>query len=191
MMLIPSLKGLATVLMLAFAQPSLLAQEIVHAMVGTVTEVDPTTSSITLQLSDRASASFDFKPNLSAPVSFNKILREEPETASKLPTMATHVIVYYYGLSPVIAVAVKELGNKVESITGTITNTNEAGRFMTIQSETGQLATCSVSNETTVETPYGAVDGTKYSPQKGDKVSAVCNDEDGKELAQFIHPLND
>jgi hypothetical protein len=191
MMLIPSLKGLATVMILACAQPSLLAQEIVHAMVGTVTEVDPTSSSITLQLSDRASASFDFKPDLSAPVSFDKTLREEPETASKLPTMATHVIVYYYGLSPVIAIAVKDMGNKVDSITGTITNTNEAGRYITIQSETGHLATCSVSNETTVETPYGAVDGSKYSPKKGDQVSAVCNYEDGRELAQFIHPLDD
>ena len=191
MMMIGSIKDLALVAILGFAQPSLLAQEIVHAMAGTVAGIDPTTGSITLQLSDRTSASFDFKPDLSAQVSFDKTLREQSGTASELSKGATHVIVYYYGLSPLTAIAVKDLGAKVESITGTIASINEIGRYITIQSEAGQQATCSVSNETTVETPYGAVDGTKYSAQRGEKASMVCNYEAGKELAQFIHPLND
>jgi hypothetical protein len=189
--MIGSIKGLALVTILAFAQTSLLAQEMVHAMVGTTAGSDPTTHSITLQLSNRTSALFDSKPDLSTPISFDKTLREESVTVNELPKASTHVIAYYYGLSPVIVVAVKDLGKKIESITGTITSIDETGHSITIQSETGQLATCFVSSETTVETPYGAVDGTKYSAQKGDKVNSVCTNEAGKEIAQFIQPLND
>ena len=190
-MMIRSIKCLASVTILAIAGPSLLAQEIVHAMAGTITEIAPTNSSITLQLPDRTSTSLDFKPDLSAPISFDKALREEPAIARELPKGATHVIVYYYGLSPLIAVSVKDLGKEIESITGKIAGVSGTSGNMTIQSDTGQQLTCYVSNETTVETPYGAVDGTKYSPREGERVNAVCNHESGKEVAQFIHPLND
>lgn len=190
-MMIGSIKGLALVTILVVAGPSLFAQEIVHAIAGTITGIVPTNSSITLQLPDRTSTSFDFKPDLSAPISFDKALREEPAIARELPKGATHVIVYYYGLSPLIAVSVKDLGKDVESITGKITSVNGTTRNITIQSDTGRRVTCFVSNETTVETPYGAVDGTKYSPREGESVNAVCNYEAGKEVVQFIHPLND
>jgi hypothetical protein len=190
-----TMKGLINVLallaILAFAQTSLLAQELVHAMVGTTAGSDPTTGSITLQLADRTSASFDSKPDLSTHIAFDDTLRNESTTVNELPKGTTHVIVYYYGLSPAIVVAVKDLGQKIESVIGTITSIDETDHSITIQSETGQLATCYVSSETTVETPYGALDGTKYSVQKGEKVSSVCTNEAGKEMAQFIQPLND
>jgi hypothetical protein len=185
------INSLTLVAILVFAQTSVLAQELVHAMVGTITGSDPTTGSITLQLADRTSASFDSKPDLSTHIAFDKTLRKESAAVSELPKGTTHVIVYYYGLSPAIVVAVKDLGQKIESVTGTITSIDETDHSITIQPETGQLATCYVSSETTVETPYGAVDGTKYSVQKGEKVSSVCTNEAGKEMAQFIQPLND
>ena len=184
------INGLALVAILGFA-PSLLAQELVHAMVGTITGSDSITGSITLQLADRTSASFESKPDLSTHIAFDKTLRNESATVNELPKGTTHVIVYYYGLSPAIVVAVKDLGKRIESITGTIASIDEAEQSITIQPETGQSATCYVSNETTVETPYGAVDGTKYSVRKGEKVNSVCTNVAGKEMAQFIQPLND
>lgn len=190
-MMIGSIKGLALVTILAFAGPSLLAQEIVHAVAGTIARIDPTNSSITLQLPDKKTVSFDSKPNLSAPISFDKTLRDESTMASGLLKEADHVIVYYYGLSPAIAVSVRGLGKEIEAITGTIVGISETNRTITIQSETGRGETCYVSEQTTVETAYGAVDGTKYSPRKGEKVNAVCNYEASKEVAQFIQPLND
>jgi hypothetical protein len=191
MLMIGSIKGLVSVTILAFTGPSLLAQEIVHAMVGTIAERDPANSSITLQLPDKKFASFDFKPHSSAPISFDKTLRDESATATGLPKEANHVIVYYYGLSPAIAVSVKDLGKEIEAITGTIVGISEANRTITVQSETGGQDICYLNDQTTVETPYGAVDGTKYSPRKGEKVNVVCNYEVGKEVAQFIQPLND
>lgn len=190
-MMIGLIKGLVSATILAFAGPSLLAQEIVHAMAGTIARIDPANSSITLQLPDKKTVSFDFKPHLSAPISFDKTLRDEAAMASGLPKEANHVIVYYYGLSPAIAVSVKDLGKEIAAITGTIVGISETNRAITVQSETGRGETCNVSDQTTVETAYGAVDGTKYSPRKGEKVNAVCNYEAGKEVAQFIQPLND
>jgi len=189
--MIGSIKGLVSFAILAFAGPSLLAQEIVHAMAGTIAQIDPANSSITLQLTDNKSVSFDLKPHVSTPISFDKTLRDESAMASGLPKEANHVIVYYYGLSPAVAVSVKDLGKVIEAITGTIVGISETNRTITVQSEAGRGETCYVSDQTTVETAYGAVDGTKYSPRKGEKVNAVCNYEAGKEVAQFIQPLDD
>jgi hypothetical protein len=190
MMLKGLINGLALVAILVFA-PSLPAQEMVHAMVGTITGSDPTTGSITLQLADRSSVSFDSKPDLSTHIAFDNTLRNQSTTVNELPKGTTHLIVYYYGLSPAIVVAVKDLGKAIESITGTIASIDETNQSITIRPETGQLATCYLSKETTVETAYGAVDGTKYSVRNGERVSSVCTNEAGKEMAQFIQPLND
>lgn len=190
-MMIGSIKGLVSVTILAFAGPSLLAQEIVHAIAGTIARIDPANSSITLQLPDKRTVSFDFRPHVSAPISFDKTLRDESAMASGLPKEANHVIVYYYGLSPAIAVSVKDLGKEIEELTGTIVGVSESNRTITAQSETGRQDTCYVSNQTTVETAYGAVDGTKYSPRIGEKVNEVCNYDAGKEVAQFIQPQSD
>jgi hypothetical protein len=186
-----SIKALASAAVLVFAAQILCAQEIVHAIAGSIASVNPANGSFTLQLPDNSYSSFNFKPNPSTRISLAKTLREGPGTVSVLPKQATHVIVYYYGLAPMIAISVKDLGEDVESISGAITSADKAARSITVQPDSGGADTCRFVTATTIETSLGAVDAAKYSPRRGERVNMVCSSQAGTEVAQFIQRLND
>jgi hypothetical protein len=189
-MLINAITSLMPIAVLAVALPNLFGQEIVHAMAGTLTRIDPAGGSLTLKLPDQSTETFELKTVLSAQISFDKTLREESVTPSELPHGDTNAIVYYFGLSPLIAVAVKDLGKGAATITGTVARADKAKRSIETKTAKGGENTCYLTKDTTVETSSGAVDGTRYSPQSGERVSMICTEKGGREEAEFVQSLN-
>ena len=160
------------------------AQMIVHATAGTIA---PASSPTRLSIKDTEQNvdifAISATPNT---VNFDKSLREKTQAPNQLPKTATTVIVYYYGYSPETAVAVKDLGPKVDDISGTVTHTDSSHHTVTVHTTDGKDTLCYVSPETTIDTPNGVQNGARLGVHKGDKLSIVCTPDAGKEDAQFI-----
>jgi hypothetical protein len=72
------------------------AQEVVHALTGTVTSMNP---GKTIQVDTDDGAELDFKDltKSNIPLEFDKDLRAQATSADRFNTKGTHVIVYYFG----------------------------------------------------------------------------------------------
>jgi hypothetical protein len=144
-----------TIIFLACALPGLNAQEILHAVTGTVTNNGHIKQSLIIQKSDQSSEVFEVGKSSSAPVTLDKALQKNTETVDKLPEGTSHVIVYYYGVSPETAVAVEDIGDKVLSITGRVTHVDKKQHTIAIRADGGSESTCSVESGTTLEMSDG------------------------------------
>lgn len=167
---------------------TLSAQEIVHATTGKLLQLDPSTSALTIQDAEQTTRTFDVKQANSLQVSFDKSLKEDAEPIDKLSSRGDHVIVYYFGGFKQIAVAAKDLGKKAEDISGKITGVNKNQHTVTVTLKDGSTKTFYIAKDAAVETSMGVVLGSKYSPKKGESISATCTIADGKEVAQFLDP---
>lgn len=178
-----------TVIFLACTLPGLNAQEILHAAAGTVTNSGHIKQSLVIQKSDQSSEVFEVAKSSPAPVTLDKAFQKDTETVDKLPKGTSHVIVYYYGLSPETAIAVEDIGDKVLSITGRVSHVDKKQHTVAIRVDGGTESICSVESGTAVEMSDGVKDGAKNYPSDGDRVTAVCTEEAGKEAARFIKIL--
>lgn len=75
---------------------ALTAQEVVHALTGTVTAMS---LGKTIQVDADDGSEVDFKDftKLNIPLEFDRNLRAQATSADKFTTKGTHVIVYYFG----------------------------------------------------------------------------------------------
>jgi hypothetical protein len=178
-----------TIIFLACALPGLNAQEILHAVTGTVTNNGHIKQSLIIQKSDQSSEVFEVGESSFAPVTLDKAFQNNTETVDKLPKGTSHVIVYYYGLSPETAVAVEDIGDKVLLITGRVSHVDKKQHTIAIRADGGSESVCSVESGTAVEMSDGVKDGAKNYPSDGDRITAVCTEEAGKEAARFIKLL--
>jgi hypothetical protein len=161
------------------------AQEVVHAVAGTVTAGVPSKDVLTLHEPDQTVEVFNLK-GASSSLKFDKVLMEKTETADKLEKAKTTVIVYYYGYSPETVLAVRDLGSDVRNVVGVVTHTDKAAHTITVHTSDGKDNICALAPDTTVNTENGVVDGEKYSIKKGQKVSVMCTASGGKDTAEFI-----
>jgi hypothetical protein len=183
-----SMKSVGTTLLLIFGSAAftfLNAQEIVHATAGALAG-GKSADSLSVKEPGQSAEVFRVNGSSSAHIDFDKLLRSKTETPDKLANAQTNVIVYYYGYSPQIAVAVKDLGTQVSYVSGKITSSDKGQHSVTIRGEDGKDHICYVDAETTLETASGVVSGAKDFPRKGQNVNAVCKQDDGKEDAQLI-----
>jgi hypothetical protein len=170
------------------ALSTLHAQEIVHATAGALAG-GRSKDSLSIKDSEQSVEVFRINGSSSVHVDFDKSLRAKTETLDKLANAKTNVIVYYYGYSPETAIAVKDLGTRVQYLHGKITRSDKGQHTITIRAEDGKDHICYVDADTTMETSSGVVSGAKDFPRKGQSVSAVCTEDAGKEDAQLIVTL--
>ncbi len=169
-----SLKALLACAFLTAAVSSLPAQDVVHAIPGTLASLDPATGSLTLKTESGAPATFTYKAGV---------------MASNVKA-GDHVIVSYIGDSEGLrVVSVRDLGSNVSSLSGTITRVDKGKHAITIQTPSGEQV-CYISKDAAVDMTDGVVDGANYTAtaQKGDKVSVDYTNEAGKKTVQFVEP---
>ena len=82
----------------------------------------------------------------------------------KLSKGTSHVIVYYYGVSPETAVAIEDIGVKVLSVTRRVSQVDKKQHTIAIRVDGDSESICSVESGTAVEMSDGVKDGAKKSP---------------------------
>lgn len=163
------------------------AQEVVHALTGTVSSINSATKTITVFQDNGTQGQFSDATNAKAHLSLDKKVALDTTSADAFKKTGAYVVVLYYGNdSSRTAVALKNLGaGPFSSATGTVTKF-EGKRSISIEDSSGATQTFKINPDTIGEGYLGAVDGYKFQVSKGDKVRVVASSESGSPTALFI-----
>jgi hypothetical protein len=165
-----------------------IAQEVIHALAGTVKSIDSKAMTIEVNTDD---GSDEFFKALTRPVDI--VDYDKKMTAGALPARtfnkdATHVIVYYFGDGTIpTAVAFQDLGTgPLEKDSGTVLNYDRHHHLLTIETKQGVKQSFEIGPKSVAETAVGAVEGYKYDPERGDQVRVTSEHSQSNETALFI-----
>lgn len=167
------------------------AQEMIHAITGTVTAVQPKVGMIEISTDDGSSGHFKCLEKNNVSYDFDKSVRENATPADKFTTVGAHVIVYYFGDSDVrTAVALRDLGTTpVMTTRGTVVKLNRKEHQLIIKNGTGGQVTFALDPTTVGDTATGVADSYKFDFAKGDPVQVIAKQSKGNEAALLIAPV--
>jgi hypothetical protein len=167
------------------------AQEVVHALSGTVNNINLAAKTITVLTDDGSGDTFKALTDSKTPVEFDKTLRSDATAADAFKKKETRVIVYYFGGGDVrTAVALRDLGpGPFRKFSGAVVKFEGKDHSISIKDQSGALASFKITQSTVADTGMGAVDGFKFEPEKGDQVRVISTDANGTATALFIKSL--
>ncbi len=184
-----TVKAWLVVCCLSLVPLSSLAQEIVHALAGTVSAVDATAKTVTVKTDDGSEGLFKDSTDSKIPIEFNKDLRAQTTAADAFAKTGTSVIVYYFGDGDVrTAVSLQNLGvGALMKSSGTVMKFDRHKHLLTVQTSSGAKEVFEITPKTVTETSFGAVEGEKFNAQKGDHVRVTASPDGGGQTALFIN----
>jgi aspartate/methionine/tyrosine aminotransferase len=164
------------------------AQEVVHALAGIVSAIDPTQQTISISTDDGSEGLFKDLTKYNASLDFDKTIRADSIAADAFTKKGAHVIVYYFGDGDVrTAVALRDLGGgPLQKISGSVYKFNKHEHLLTIKDIAGTSESFHIDPKTVAETAVGAVEGERFDPAKGDHVRITATLTDGIQDALFI-----
>jgi hypothetical protein len=166
------------------------AQEMIHAVSGTVTTIHPKIQMMDIETDDGSSGSFQWSKS-SVAMDFDKSVSAKAIAADKFTTLHTPVIAYYYGVGQVrTIVALHKLGAGpfIKSI-GRVVKLDRHDHMLTIKNNTGGEETYHIDAKTVADTDTGVVTNYKFDFNKGVQVRVVARKANGSETALLIFPV--
>lgn len=162
------------------------AQEVIHALTGTVSSINAAAHTITVFQDGGQQSTFQ-DMEAKHRVSLDKRIAAEATTIDDFKKQGAYVIVFYYGDSdPRTVVAIKNLGEgPFSSTTGTLKKI-DGHRTIVLTDSSGKEQTFKIGSQTVAEGMFGAVQGSKFDAQKGAQIRVVSKDVDGSPTALFI-----
>ncbi len=167
------------------------AQEMIHAVTGTVSSIDKYTKIITVMQDNGTTGFYQEMVNPKTRVSFDRKVEAESTAAPSFDKQGAYVIVFYFGQdSNRTVVALKSLGQGPFAQTnGTVTRFDGHAREITVQDETGKQQTFKIDPTTVAEGTFGVTEGMKFHADKGDHVRIVSSNVSGAPTALFVRDL--
>ena len=166
------------------------AQEVIHALTGTVTSTDAPAKTITVFTNDRSGGLFKDMTDPNTPIISDKNIRAVSTSVDTFNKKGAYAIIFYYGAGDGrTAVALRNLGaGPFSRDTGTIVKI-DGKNSISIANGSGAINSFRLSATTVAETDYGAVVGYKYQPHMGDRVRVTAMAVNGNATALFINTL--
>ena len=167
------------------------AQEVVHALCGTVRSINSTDKTITIVTDNGTSALFKEMTKPEVRLDFDKRIRAEAIAPDTSTNNGDHVIVYYFGSGDVqTAVALQDLGTgPFKETSGTVIKFDRRERLLTLKKNSGVEESFHLDPKTVAETPYGAMEGLELDAKDGDQVQVTASSVNGNEMALFIRTM--
>ena len=167
-----------------------MAQEIVHALSGTVESVNPKIKMTEISTDNGTSGYFEWLKKTGTEINFDKNVRADAVEADKFTDKGAHVIVYFVGDGQVrTIVAVRDLGaGPLEKTSGTVVKLNRHDRLLTIKTSAGAEESFRIDPKTVADTANGVAEDFKYDFSKGDSVLVTAAPSNGGETALLIAP---
>ncbi len=165
------------------------AQEVVHALTGTVSSIDTVAKTITLFTDKGSEAQFRPLADPQERLVFDKKIRANAMAADTFKEYGKYVIVFYFGYSDVrTAVAVRSLGQgPFMSAIGTVVKFDGRGHSISIKDESGAVQSFKITGDTIAETGVGVMDGFKFHTDEGNRVRVVATTVNDSPTALFIN----
>jgi len=163
------------------------AQQVVHALTGTVSSINVATKTISVFQDNGTQGEFSDATNSKQHLSFDKKVALDTTAADVFKKTGAYVVVLYYGGDQErTAVALKNLGSgPFTSSTGTVVKF-DSKRAIQVTDSSGATQNFKITQDTIGEGYMGAVDGFKFQAQKGDKVRIVAAKDDSGLTALFV-----
>ena len=176
---------------LAFTPSTAFAQQMIHAITGTVTAVYPKIGTIEVSTDDGSLGHFKCLTKSGAHFDFDKNIRADSVEADKFTTVGSHVIVYFFGDSDNrTAVALRDLGTTpVLMSRGTVVKLSRKEHLLTIKNATGGEESFTLDPKTVGDTPTGVAIGLKFDFDKGAPVRVMATQANGNQSALLIAPV--
>ncbi len=168
-----------------------IAQEVVHALTGTVSSINPAGKEITLFLDSGSSGVFNEMENSKTSLSFDKKVREDTTAAAAFDKQGAYVILFYFGgQDNRTAVALRNLGRgPFASTLGIVTNFESRDHSITVKDQSGTIQSFKIDAKTVAEGDSGVVDGLRFQARKGDHVRIVGSSANGNPVALFVREM--
>jgi hypothetical protein len=169
------------------------AQEVVHALSGTVSAINPTTKTIIINTNDGSFGLFKEPAKSNLPLLFENDIRSRTTPADTFQDKGAQVIVYYFGggfgqSSDRTVVALQNLGaGPIEKDTGTVVKFNK--HALTIKTDSGAEETFQIGDSAVAETATGAARAEKFDPGKGDQVRVIAALDNGQKTLIFVREM--
>jgi hypothetical protein len=172
---------------LGFISAPATAQQVVHALTGTVSSINNTSKTISVFQDNGTQGDFSDATDSKAHLSIDKKVSLETTAADTFKKTGAYVVVLYYGGGQDrTAVALKNLGaGPFTSISGTVVKF-EGKRSLSVEDSSGATENFRITQDTIGEGYLGAVDGFKFQAQKGDKVRVVAAKDESGLTALFV-----
>jgi hypothetical protein len=173
---------------LLFPAPQIMAQEIVHALIGSVSSINTADKTITLFQDSGSRATFRVMPSSNTRIAFDKKIADEVTPATEFQKQGAYVILFYFGNEENrTAVALKNLGaGPFSATTGEVTEWNGHDRSLSVRDKDGAIHSFKIDAQTVAETGFGAVNGLKFGINKGEQVRLVSSLKDGTPAVLFL-----
>lgn len=164
------------------------AQEIVHAVSGTVMKVDPQAKTLRIKTNDGTEGLFTVTSKPGMQVSLDRDIKDHTTDAATFNKAADTVVVFYYGNADTrSAVAVQDLGpGPFTKVEGTVTKWNRHQQMLTLKDTSGKEHTFHIDPKAVAETMDGAVPGNRLDPQKGSDALVLASTGSGTPAALYI-----
>jgi hypothetical protein len=167
---------------------SMAAQEVIHALTGTVVAIDKDAKTISVLQDSGFRTEFKEMTNAETPIVFDKKVAAETMAVNAFEKSGAYAIVFYYGEGPdQTVVALKNLGpGPFTATVGTVKKFEGRAHSILVEDEAGRVQTIKINSATIAETDSGVVVGMKFQAQKGDQVRVISTDLSGTLTALFI-----
>ncbi|HEY6489059.1 MAG: hypothetical protein WCC26_20205 [Terracidiphilus sp.] len=164
-----------------------VAQSVVHALTGTVSDIDPAGKTITVFLDGGSNDVFNDQTNSKARLSVDRKLIADATAVDAFKKKGAYVIVFYFGGRDTrTAVALRSLGTGPFVAAKGKVEKYERDHSITVADSSGAEHTFQITPDTVAEGGSGAVDGLKFEAQKGDQVRVVGTSANGSPIALFL-----
>ena len=172
---------------LGFISAPVAAQQVVHALTGTVSSINSATKTVSVFQDNGMQGEFADGTDSKARLSIDKKVSLDTTSSDAFKKTGAYVVVLYYGGDQDrTAVAFKNLGaGPFTSASGTVIKF-ESRHAIQVMDSSGTTETYKITQDTIGEGYLGAVDGYKFQAQKGDKVRIVASKDDSGFTALFV-----
>jgi hypothetical protein len=179
--------GIALSVFLGLIEPPATAQQVVHALTGTVSSINSVTKTISVFQDNGTQGEFSDGTDSKTRLSIDKKVVLDTTAADAFKKTGAYVVVLYYGGDQDrTAVALKNLGSgPFTSVTGSVVKF-DGKHSIAVEDSAGATQNFKISQDTIAEGYMGAVDGYKFQVQKGDKVRIVASKDDSGLTALFV-----
>lgn len=170
---------------------TLASQEVIHALTGTISAINPSGKTITVFQDVGSRAVFDDMVNHKTAIAFDKKIAAESTAAAAFDKQGAYAIIFYYGDGDDrTVVAVKNLGaGPFSSTTGAVTKMDSHAHTITVKDSAGAEHTYRIDAESVAEGYAGAIPGLKFQAQTGDQVRVVSSGQGGVQVALFLRQM--
>ena len=168
-----------------------VAQQIVHALSGTVKSVNPKIKITEIETDNGTSGYFEWLKKTGTEINFDKSVKADATDAATFTTKGAHVIVYFIGDGEIrTIIAVHDLGSgPLEKASGTVVKFNRKDHLLTIKTAAAAEETFHVDPKTVADTTTGVTEDFKYDFSKGNQVRVTYVASNGGETALLIAPI--